>query len=101
MEEILGRDSGLLGDIKRSIEKAVNWKELPLGVGGAHGYQSVGGAWHIVTCAFSIESQGFPEDSLGYDGAASGSGMIVRLTRELAEFAYMKAKEALKCDNGS
>jgi hypothetical protein len=50
--------------------------------------------WSVVISAFSIEAQGFPPGTLGFDGAAracDGRFLVVRLTRALAEEAYRLA----------
>lgn len=52
--------------------------------------------WTLTAASFSIEDQGFPPGSRGYDGAATSTtkGVVVRLTREQAEKACEKAKNA-------
>lgn len=52
--------------------------------------------WRYLAVEFDIEDQGFPPGSKGYDGTATSLvliGTIVRLTRELAEKAFKKARK--------
>jgi hypothetical protein len=49
------------------------------------------GDWNITVSSFSIEEQGFPVGSRGYDGFCTflynGAPIVLRLPHELAEFA--------------
>lgn len=48
----------------------------------------------LTVVEFSIEDQGFPPGSKGYDGAAVIAGVgIVHLSRELAEKAFKYAQD--------
>lgn len=52
----------------------------------------------VCATAFSIEDQGFPPGSCGYDGACTlgRRGIVIRLTRELAEEAFRLADQKAK-----
>jgi hypothetical protein len=49
--------------------------------------------WAILVVPFSIEDQGFPVGSRGYDGTATNraEGVVMRLTRGQAEVLYSDA----------
>jgi hypothetical protein len=54
------------------------------------------GAHHdfrLCVVSFSLEEQGFPRDTFGYDGALSIDGTVVRLTREFAKKLFTIAEE--------
>lgn len=48
-------------------------------------YKGENNEWKIVVARFSIEDQGFPKGSFGYDGCIVYKKMIIRMTRELSE----------------
>lgn len=89
----------------KQAEKAIlavkKWQQMPFLKGfprGAKAYTGKADGWTFITAGFSIEDQGFPPGSLGYDGtgtlSVAGTGpMMLRLPRDLAELAY---KQALK-----
>ena len=39
-----------------------------------------GGGWRIVVVSFSIEDQGFPKGTRGYDGTAKSSCAVVKIS---------------------
>lgn len=94
-EEVIG----YIAEIRAALP-SVEWtrmdgNESPLGV-PAHDATFYTGAhpvWNFVVSAFSIEAQGFPPGTLGFDGAARASDrpLVVRLTRAVAEEAYRLA----------
>jgi len=49
--------------------------------------------WHFVITDFSIEEQGFPPGSRGYDGAArhAEKGLVLHLTREMSQKGLERA----------
>lgn len=49
--------------------------------------------WVLMVISYDIEPQGFPKGSRGYDGTAVRAGLVMRLTRELAEKIYKAAEE--------
>lgn len=84
----------------REIEGAipdVTWTKgsfpVPPGTGF---FRGEGRGWTINVFDFDISDQGFPAGSRGYDGAANKPGLIVHLTRELAEKAFKAALAALE-----
>lgn len=50
--------------------------------------------WNVVVTAFSIEDQGFPPGTLGYDGMIRHGATIIHMTREVAESVFRKAEAA-------
>jgi len=52
------------------------------------------GKWTISVISFSIVDQGYPAGSMGYDGTATHDGIVVRLTRTLAEKAFRLAEKS-------
>jgi len=48
--------------------------------------------WTYIVASFDIEPQGFPPGTRGHDGTARRGGVILRLTRELAEKAFRLAE---------
>lgn len=55
-------------------------------------YVGSGGEWTITVARFSIEDQGFPPGSVGYDGALRKGTTIVHMTREVAERLFKRAE---------
>ena len=51
---------------------------------------------HVTVASFSIESQGFPAGSRGFDGAIRKENVLQRLTREQASTAVALASGRLK-----
>jgi hypothetical protein len=94
--------------IEEIIDKTKRWSELPMPAdapAGAASYEGnltlvnlIGGkktSWRFVVVEFSIEDQGFPAGSKGYDGTVTSSeGVVMRLTRAQAERAFKRAKAA-------
>ena len=54
-------------------------------------YEAVKEEWVVIVARFSIEDQGFPAGSVGYDGCLRKGMNIVRMTRDLAERLWKKA----------
>jgi hypothetical protein len=80
--------------IKDAIDTAT-WVSMP-GPRDAEAYRGTAPGAVFTVVAFSIEEQGFPPGSLGYDGAAALSlGMVVRLTRVQAERAVKLARATI------
>ena len=82
-----------LNEIKAELETEEFTKVEKEAVGDAEGFLTSTENWNFVVVEFGIEDQGFPPGSKGYDGTAVRGSTIMRLTRELAEFAFKKAKE--------
>ena len=95
-EEVIG----YIAEIRAALPSVV-WTPMPgndeTDVHSATFYTGSHPVWNIVLSAFSIEAQGFPPGSLGYDGAARASDrpLVVRLTRAVAEEAYRLASAAV------
>jgi hypothetical protein len=47
--------------------------------------------WYFVSASFSIEEQGFPPGSRGYDGIGRKGSTVIRFTRPLAERVFKEA----------
>ena len=87
----------------RKVLSSCQWKEIETPTGDAICYQgSAPNDWHFVMVSFSIENQGFPKGSRGYDGTISRDGTLtrrgafVRMTREMAEEVYKIAEKRLE-----
>lgn len=57
-------------------------------------YQGVGGGYIWTLVSFSIEDQGFPPGSRGYDGVVAKDGTVCRMTRAFATQAAHYAEKA-------
>jgi len=68
----------------------VQWQEAPESSGG-EGFVGTVDGFRLVVYSFSIENQGFPPGSLGYDGALTSGTAVVRMTREVAEAIHAAA----------
>lgn len=97
----------VLRQARDAIASATHWtfphvpKDVPA---GTFVYQTTSGPWKIVAVEFSIEDQGFPPGSMGYDGAASRTGdspVLLHLTRDLAKAAVDKAKDWINTNGAS
>lgn len=77
----------------RALDGEIQWTEGPPGEDEHASATYVGRApgWHFVVASFSIESQGFPPGSRGYDGVARSGTTVLHLTRDLAERAVKMA----------
>lgn len=86
MQEILGELEKLLASpITWTEDKGVQ-KNMPTEV-KARAYETHhASGWRILVVSFSLEGQGFPPGSRGWDGTAAhlDRGVMTRLTRELA-----------------
>ena len=85
----------ILNEIQALLSK-LTWKSTPAPASDIHGPSAFTGSndeWEITVIDFSIEDQGFPEGSRGYDGAARKGTLVIRLTRELAQEAFETAKK--------
>lgn len=67
---------------------------IPEGQGKARSFQGEYNPWFFLVVEFDTEAQGFPQGSVGYDGTASNpsTGLIIRLTRELAKELFENAR---------
>lgn len=98
----------LLSEVEAAIASAAGWR-VPAGAASqlppdAVPYESNSGAWRILAFEFSIEDQGFPPGSVGYDGVASsteGRLTVMRLPRETAERAVRTAKSWIAAHGAS
>jgi len=87
----------LLVEIERVLPK-VEWQAKPEAVKEAEGelaprcHVGTYGKWYFVVTSFSIEPQGFPPGSRGWDGAGRKGSVVIRLTRQLAERACKLAE---------
>ena len=87
-----------LAKIQREVEAAIaaaTWVSTPA-PRDAEAYEGKAPGAVFTVVAFSIEDQGFPPGSRGYDGAVAFSrGLLVRLTREQAERAVQQARASI------
>lgn len=84
----------IMKEIEADMTAVSSWLEQTdaiLKSRGARAFSGHGAKFAFLVASFPIEGQGFPKGSLGYDGTASCSSVVVRLTRELAEKAYKLA----------
>ena len=85
--------------IEAAIEAAIDaatWAPFPAPPGpGCASYEGQGNGWRLLVVSFSIEDQGFPPGSLGYDGSATfpAQALVVRLTRPQAKRAFERAEK--------
>lgn len=83
----------ILREAAEAIESASWSPPMPPSPGrSVTSYRGQSGEWTIVVCEFSIEDQGFPPGSMGYDGVARIGTAMLHLTRELAERAVERAR---------
>lgn len=47
--------------------------------------------WRFTVASFDVSEQGFPPGTRGHDGACVMGGVVVRMTRDLAEKAFRAA----------
>ena len=82
----------MLREIDEDMREA-KWesKEAPDGL-DAKAYKGTSSRWEFVVVDFSIEDQGFPKGSRGYDGVARLGEVILHLPREVAEAAFRFAE---------
>lgn len=92
----------LIESLKSNIvEGNFKWMEIPPPEGcesSAYSGTAPDGM-NILVIEFSIEDQGFPKGSKGYDGTVSKGGHIMRLSgpyRTIAEDAFKQAKSKTK-----
>lgn len=71
----------------------MQWKKLDINYEGSSSYQGEYQQYRIVVVEFSIENQGFPPGSKGYDGVVVAGTTVIHLTRELAKKAFDVAKK--------
>jgi hypothetical protein len=86
--------------IEDLIDRTKRWRKVPMPADAPTGAESYEGtltlnktSWRFLVVAFSIEDQGFPPGSKGYDGTVVSGRSVVRLTREQAKRAYKRAKK--------
>ena len=87
----------MLALIEADLTTVKSWKLVDdgaLSANGARAFTGRGSKFTFLVVAYSIEDQGFPPGSLGYDGTASGIPAVVHLTRELAEKAFKQAVQS-------
>ena len=94
-----------LREIAEALAKVADWRETPVldEEVRKHGVRTVEGKannWHFVLVSFSIEDQGFPAGSRGYDGTARKDTarkdiVVLRLPREVVRRAFEMAEHAL------
>lgn len=85
--------------IAQLIRDGIDWTEQPVDEqhNAARGFIGIAKNWRFVVASFSIERQGFPQGSRGYDGTAMADGAIIRLPRPQAQ---MLVEDAIsKLDN--
>lgn len=89
-----------LSSAAAAIDKVDNWSRDIRGHVDMHSrghdprfYTGSADGWFFTVCDFSIEEQGFPKGSRGYDGAGRSDNMVLHLTRELAQRAVERAIE--------
>jgi hypothetical protein len=82
------------------VVTGIGWKKvvLPESVVAqdptARSFETHANGWHVTVLSFDIEPQGFPKGSRGYDGMGVKEGVLLRLTRELAERFFKLAESA-------
>jgi hypothetical protein len=85
----------LLDEIRKGLEdeplQEVAFGDAPEGSTYLRGQLASG--WRLLVVEFDIEDQGFPPGSKGYDGTAAKGATIIRLTRELSELAFTRARD--------
>lgn len=72
----------------------VKWQRSPIPLEGAVAYAGTAEDMRLLVVSFSIEDQGFPPDSLGYDGTITSGTTIVHIPRDIAETLHKAASEA-------
>ena len=86
----------LLKNAEQAIEAVTHWRPLLDAPVGSQGYMGMANGWMFIIMSFSIEDQGFPQGSRGYDGSGTitlgGKGIMLHLTRALAEKAVKLAE---------
>lgn len=86
----------ILKSAEKAIEAVQHWKPLTNAPVGSQAYTGQAHGWTFQIVAFSIEDQGFPPGSRGFDGTGTivlgGKGTLLRLTRVLAEKAVKLAE---------
>lgn len=82
----------VLDDASRAIEIATweKFDEFPTDH-DAVAYRGRGDGWEFLVVSFSIEDQGFPKGSRGWDGTGRKKSTVLHLTRELAERGFRLA----------
>lgn len=91
---------GMLKEIAEAAPKAT-WAAMPLPESvsrhdkTAKSYIGKVGDWSVLVMSFSIEDQGHPVGSRGYDGTATKEGTVLRLTKELSEKLVLMAEKGL------
>lgn len=91
--------AAVLKEVETAIDKVQDWCQDPA-AGSVpeemHAFHAHVDGWRIHVVDFDITEQGFDKRDRGYDGAASHErGVVIRLTRELAEKAARRAREQL------
>lgn len=82
----------MMQQIEEDMSKA-KWEVIPSPEGlDAKTIKGATDRWNFVIVSFSIEDQGFPEGSRGYDGAARCGSVIMHLPRETAEAMFRFAE---------
>ena len=86
----------LLDEIRQGLESTllqeVEFGDMPKGATYIRG--KLPSDWRLLAIEFDIEEQGFPPGSKGYDGTATRGSTVLRLTRELAQLAFEKARKS-------
>ena len=95
-DEIASKMARMLADVGAAAERA-SWTRPPIPEMSdetVRAYLGEGDGWRITVVSFDIEPQGFPKGSRGFDGAAAhaGDGVMIHLTRPLAEKLYKLAE---------
>jgi hypothetical protein len=73
----------------------LKWKAEPMAIEPTVGYIGTHEDWVVTVFRFSIEDQGFPVGSVGYDGALRKGATIVHMTRQVAEETFKRAERDL------
>lgn len=94
----------IIREAERAIEAVKNWKAMSLlklpKEAKAKAFMGSADGWVFNVVAFSIEDQGFPPGSRGYDGTGTKQTTILRLPRPLAEKAFKLAEKQTSGLNG-
>ena len=97
--------AALTEEVEAALARVTNWQRDPhktsmeLDALSARGYTGSADGWSFGVADFSIENQGFPAGSRGYDGAATHrqKGILFHLTQDMAERAVKAACKLTEC----
>jgi len=102
METLMEQAEALLAQaVELAQAGEVQWQEAPIAEAypaasgsSAKGFIGTTDDLRLVVVSFSIENQGFPPGSLGYDGTLVSGTTVVRMTRKVAEAVHAAASRS-------